>query len=107
MELLPHEAHFLVDGYVMRRFPDRLIPQGDIRYDYVTKFFRSPLHIQPAEIDFDGDQVAGEIASFQTYDTSRSHGGWNVNGHPAAHHLVDYVKVWDVPSDMKLPDFPH
>ena len=25
----------------------------------------------------------------------------------AAHHLIDYVKVWDVPADVKVPDFPH
>jgi hypothetical protein len=25
----------------------------------------------------------------------------------AAHHLIDYVKVWDVPKDVKIPDFPH
>ncbi len=24
----------------------------------------------------------------------------------AAHHLLDYVKVWDVPADMKISGYP-
>lgn len=106
MELLPHEALFLVDGYVVRRFPDRLIPVGDIRYDFVTKYSRSPLHIFPAENEMDGDLLDKTIASFQAYGTSLDHGCWDVNGHHAAHHLVDYVKVWDVPQGSSLSTFP-
>ncbi len=25
----------------------------------------------------------------------------------AAHHMIDYEKVWDVPSDMEIPDYLH
>jgi hypothetical protein len=108
MELLPHEAHFLVDGFVKLRYPDRLIPKNDFRYDYVTSTPRTPFHIQPGAMYFHGDAgvFAAQKLSFDMYKDSLSHGCWPINGHSAAHHLIDYVKVWDVPSDMRLPDFP-
>ena len=27
--------------------------------------------------------------------------------YPAAHHLLDYVKIWDVPKDVTIPKYPH
>jgi len=42
---------------------------------------------------------------FEQYDTTCS-GCWpDVYGHPAAHHLVDYVKIWDMPADAKIQPF--
>jgi hypothetical protein len=114
MELLPHEAYFLVDGAVRHRFPDRLIPVGDPRYDYVTNAPRAPMSIEPGEIDMDGDP--SDTSSGSIYYMEKSYfdshvdtclGCWSVNGVPSAHHRIDYVKVWDLPTDMIVPKFPH
>jgi hypothetical protein len=45
------------------------------------------------------------------FDTHLSNPGvWDVTiggkRYHAAHHLVDYVKIWDVPKDVQVPDFP-
>jgi hypothetical protein len=111
MEFLPHEARFLVDGAVRQRFPDRLIPKGDPRYDYVTTVPRTPMGIfSLAEIGMDRDSAtyAMEKAYFESHvDTCL--GCWpnTIGGTPAAHHMIDYMKIWDLPSDAKLPDFPY
>ncbi len=65
-----------------------------------------------AEIGMDQDSgtfatFAMEKAYFEEYDTSLSHGCWDVNGQHAAHHMVDYVKIWDLPSDMKVTNFSY
>ncbi len=121
MELLPHEAEFLVDGAVRQRYPDHLIPIGDKRYDYITTFPRAPMGIIPAEIDMDGvpsdysdtnsiyyqevKYFEANIATCQGCDLVESPPGSSHFQH-TAHHLVDYFKIWDLPSDAKLPNFP-
>jgi hypothetical protein len=116
VELLPHEARFLVDGAVRQRFPDRLVPKGSQQYDYVTKFPRTPMSIEPAEIDMDGDPndtSAGSVYYMEKAYFDANHTTClgclplTIGGQPSPHHLVDYVKVWDLPSGSKLPDFPH
>lgn len=133
MEFLPHEVRYLVDSVVVRRFPDRLIPPGSPYYDWVSKTPRSPLCLRPAEtdIDWNGGPNSTMLDSLGTNDTianidhgdtayksatyaSRHYfethphnpGFWDVGGKPAAHHLLDYVKVWDVPADMKISGYP-
>jgi hypothetical protein len=43
-------------------------------------------------------------------DTVKNPGCWDVTidgkTYHAAHHLIDYVKIWDVPKDVKIPNFP-
>jgi hypothetical protein len=109
MELFPHEAFFLIDGAVRFRFPDRLILPSAPQYDYVSKMPRTPMGIYSlAEIGMDGDSAtyAMEKAYFEA-NSATCQGCWDVNGQHAAHHLVDYVKIWDVPSDIIIPKFPH
>ena len=50
---------------------------------------------------------------FESHDTESVLGFKDVeippgSGHwyHAAHHLIDYVKVWDTPADMKIPNYP-
>ena len=114
MEWLPHEVRFLYDSVVVYRFPDRMIPPGDPYYDWVERFGRSPVNILPGE--FDGDDELNSLDShgnptqsaqitqnfFLAHLGNASMGFWN----GAAHHLLDYVKVWDVPRDVIIPGFP-
>ncbi|HET6401371.1 MAG TPA: hypothetical protein VFH95_08225 [Candidatus Kapabacteria bacterium] len=112
MEWLPHEVRILYDSVVVRRFPDRLVPPGSPYFDWVGTLARGAALIRPAE--FDGDDVVSqpsgvateELKYFEQYDTTLGHGFWDVHGQHAAHHLLDYVKVWDVPADVKIPPFP-
>ena len=124
MEWLPHEVRILYDSVVVRRFPDRLVPPSSPFYDWVSTAPRLPVVLYPGQIDIDGadkDPMARESGTdshgndtsisylerqyFETHTTNP--GFWPVNGRPAAHHLIDYVKVWDVPKDVKIPDWPH
>ena len=50
---------------------------------------------------------------FEAHD-STCQGCWDIeippgSGHwyPAAHHLVDYFKIWDMPADIKVRPYPH
>lgn len=104
MEWLPHEVRFLVDSVVVRRWPDRLVPPGNPNFDWVTQTGRSPAWFHPAELDVDN-------AYDQTYFEHEVSSGWpgcwpDKYGRPAAHHLLDYVKVWDVPKDVIVPSYP-
>ena len=44
-------------------------------------------------------------------DTVKNPGCWDVTidgkTYHAAHHLLDYVKVFDVPKDVIIPAYPH
>ena len=130
MEFLPHELRYLVDGNVMRRVPDRLIPVNDKHYDWVTKMGRTQININPSEVDLDigsykdslgisHDDSTGvhpgtvgymERQFFESHDTESVMGFKDVTiggkTYHAAHHLIDYVKVWDVPADIKIPNYP-
>jgi hypothetical protein len=119
MEWLPHEIRFLYDSNVVRRFPDRLVPAGSPYYDYATTMMRSLANIRPAEIDIDYDpsDPFGTNSSSVTYIERQffehhltNPGFWDViiggRTYHAAHHRVDYVKVWDVPKDVTIPNLP-
>ncbi len=130
MEWLPHEIRYLYDSVVLRRFPDRLVPRNSPYYDWISQLPRSLALIRPAEIDMDvnsnnydpygmDDTVAYTYDGLTFYksityqerhyfETHLMNPGFeNVDGQPVAHHLIDYVKVWDVPADVKIPDLPH
>jgi len=136
LEVLPHEVRFLVDSNVVRRIPDRMVPSNSRQYDYASQIDRAPLDLRIAEVDYEYDMLDTNnvkfIDSFGTYSNSyfwpdsvhgrrywssvmylarqyfeqrisnSADGFWN----NAAHHRVDYVKIWDVPSDMYIPGFP-
>jgi len=127
MEVLPHEIRILFDSNVVRRIPDRLIPPGNPYYDWASKLERSVLSIHPGEMDIDNpaDSLCNDASLdshgnfnsvayverqfFDAHNTNAALGCWPVTigskTYPAAHHLVDYVKVWDVPADVKIPDY--
>jgi hypothetical protein len=105
MEFLPHECEFLVDGIVVMRFPDRLVPKDDIRYDYVSKYARVPLAMYPAELEFNaypnGDIHADQKAYFRDHVATCDNTPDN-----AASLYVDYVKVWDLPKSVTASKYP-
>jgi hypothetical protein len=112
MEFLPHEVRILVDSVVVRRLPDRLIPRGSPYYDWITTLPRTPIDILPAETDIDPGEA--ERLSFEhaaAFELAHPIPGWPgfemVDGKPVAHHLIDYIKVWDVPKDVYIPNLPH
>ncbi len=135
MELLPHEVRYLIDSNVVRRIPDRLLPKDNPYYDFAGTIPRSMVDIRPTETDIDvgikdtfarNDTVAyssggvtyyksityQELLYFATHPYNP--GCWDVeippgSGHwvHAAHHLIDYIKVFDVPKDVQIPDYPH
>ena len=126
MEWLPHEVRYLIDSNVVLRFPDRLVPRNNPFYDWVGTGPRQPMVLYPAEIDIDyarNDPMGTDSATdghgndssitylerhyFETHENETGEGFWPVNGQPAAHHLLDYVKIWDVPKEVQIPPFPH
>ncbi|HWF43184.1 MAG TPA: hypothetical protein VG537_00945 [Candidatus Kapabacteria bacterium] len=132
MELLPHETRILMDSNVVWRSPDRLIPPGNPFYDWASFIPRSPVGIHPAEAEIDGNANGYDLFGKDTttfvykgvrywnsitgqerqYFDQHPHnpGMWDVTiggkTYHAAHHLIDYVRIWDVPADVKIPDFP-
>jgi hypothetical protein len=129
MEWLPNEVRFLVDSMVVRRFPDRMVPPGNHFSNWIAAMPRGTLDLLPAELlmDLSGTDTLGTDTSHRsggwwgmnslTYVERQSFehaasipgwaGFWPVNGRPTAHHLLDYIKVWDVPADVIIPNFPH
>ena len=101
MEFFPHEAHFLLDGNVVRRFPDRLIATWHQSYDFVSKYPRAPLNMQVAEFEI-GKNVDGTPDSTMYADFLSRFGPGT-----AAHHFVDYVRVTDLPEEYRVRNFPH
>ena len=117
MEWLPHEVRILYDSVVIRRIPDRLIPPGSPFFDYASTMARGGENLIPGEFDDEdllatpknaGDYyVAAPVLSyFLKHINTNTPGFWPVDGQPAAHLLIDYVKVWDVPKDVIVPAFP-
>jgi hypothetical protein len=113
MEWLPNEIRFLLDSNVIRRWPDHLLPVGNRFYDWPNKIPRGPVNFRPAEwIMNPGSYPLGvdsaSRAYFEAYDTTCSGcGDVTIGGktYHAAHQKVDYIRIWDVPSDVKIPNF--
>jgi len=126
MEFLPHELRHLVDGNVVRRFPDRLTPRNNPTYDVISNAPRNALTFQPAEFGIHWNKIDSlgtdtshnsngdpsySYVERQYFESHLSNPGMyavEVNGqwYPAAHHMIDYVKIYDVPKDVKIPNFP-
>ncbi|MFI5201212.1 MAG: hypothetical protein ACHQNE_02350 [Candidatus Kapaibacterium sp.] len=125
MEWLPHEVRYLIDSVVVCRFPDRLIPPGNPYYDWVSTMPRQPVDIRPAETDLDYnskdplDTAAGTLPYLErkyfedaaAFEAAHPTPGWPgfemFDSKPVAHHLIDYIKVWDVPKDVLIPNLPY
>jgi hypothetical protein len=111
-----------------------MIPLGTPTYDWVTTMPRSIYQIYLAETDIDntpGDSLGTDTSTYpyngSRYFNSITHAernyfehaaatpGWpgmkNVTigskTYPAAHYLIDYLKIWDMPADAKITPFPH
>ena len=131
MELLPHELRYLIDSNVVRRFPDRLIPKNNKYYDRFANVPRNATAFQPAEFDVGlgsykdslgithvdslgtvpGTDSFLERQYFEQHPHNPGCGAAEIplhSGHwyPAAHHLIDYVKIFDVPKEVIIPNFP-
>jgi hypothetical protein len=112
MEWLPHEVRILYDSVVIRRLPDRLIPRNSPYYDWISTTARTLVDILPAEIDIDHGSNGGPDSTEQAFfEHAASIPGWpgfeTVDGKPVAHHLIDYIKIFDVPKDVQIPNYPH
>jgi hypothetical protein len=94
MEFLPHEWRFLVDGDVVRREPDRLIPRNDKRHDFVSDFPRMLTPVNFGTFDLDTPDSARKADFKSRYGT-------------AASEYIDYFKVWDFPSSYSITRFPY
>jgi hypothetical protein len=130
VEVLPHELRYLIDSNVVLRLPDRLIPPGN--KEFGLNLDRGPADLRIGEFDLEGSDPFGLDTTFVYWlpDTITKHynsvtyaekkyfedhphnPGFRdvtINGktYHAAHNLIDYVKIWDVPKDVKIPDFPH
>ena len=118
MKLLPHEVRYLVDSVVVRRFPDRRVPPGNAYYDWAGTMPRSATDIHPAQNDMPGgDDIFGDTVGSQMYQArvyfehAAAQASWpgfeTIDGKRVAHHMLDYVKVWDVPKNVIIPNYPH
>ncbi len=103
VEILPHEMRYLMDSNVVFRFPDRMIPPGNPSANLV--FDRTPLELQIGEMDAP-DSVSFMHAAANNWPGFRD---VTIGGktYYAAHRLIDYVRFWDVPADVKIPNYPH
>jgi len=120
MEFLPHEIRYLYDSMVVRRIPDRLIPPSNKYADFITKEPRSPASLLPSEFDLDlsSNDPFGDTANYwgqyeRSYFAAHPYvpgcGDVTIDGKPyhAAHERLDYVKVFDVPKDVVIPNFSY
>ena len=118
MEWLPHEVRFLYDSVVLFRWTDHMVPPGNAYYDWVGTMSRSATEIHPAQFDLPSDtDVFGRTpgsAMYQVrayFEHAASQVSWpgfeTFDGKRAAHHMLDYVKVWDVPKNVFIPTYPH
>jgi hypothetical protein len=132
VEILPNEIRFLYDSNVVRRIPDRLIPPGHREYDVASKLGRTPPSFYIGQLDYDrnGDYTFDPYGIDSTKDggnyisktfrerTSFEQAvalGWHgfepatigSITYPAAHDKIDYVRVWDVPRDQRISNYPH
>jgi hypothetical protein len=111
VEILPHELRYLIDSNVVLRIPDRMIPVGDPAYG--LNLPRAPLDFYLGEFDLNADS-AGLSQQQAYFEHAASVPGWpgfapvTIGGvtYPAAHELIDYVRVWDIPNDVTVPNFP-
>ncbi len=116
VEVLPYELRYLVDSNVVCRLPDRLISPNHQKY----RFFISqvPPDLRIGEFDLDGSDPFGLDSTSITYQEKKyfeehpHNPGFRdvtINGktYHAAHDLIDYVRVWTVPSDVTIPKYPH
>ena len=101
LELLPHEAEFLLDGNVVRRYPDRLVPIGDPHADWVTSLARFTPQIYLGQMDLDIDAgYLNEVARHIQLNYPGCASG-------AAHEKIDYIKIYDIPDEVQVLGFPH
>ncbi len=133
MEWLPNEVRVLYDSIVMFRWPDRMVPPGNPYYDWVGTMSRSVTDIHPAQFDLPSvsDSLGRDSSITSWTDGSGYHWYYNsamyaarkyfehaaaqsswpgfetFDGKRVAHHMLDYVKVWDVPKDVLIPPYPH
>jgi hypothetical protein len=105
MEFLPHEWRFLVDGAVVRREPDRLIPRNDKRHDFVSDFPRMLTPINFGEYDIDGSLRVAERGADSDYQKRKN--DFKTRYGITASEYIDYFKVWDLPSDYSVARFPY
>ena len=104
-EVLPHEIRIMLDSNVILRYPDRLVPPTNREFDFTTKLGRSWAKFYIGEFDFTG---AADSASFAYASHAPAWAGfWRYHGQNSAHDMIDYVRVWDVPADVRIPNFPH
>jgi len=104
MELFPHECEFFVDSLIVLRFPDRMVPKEDLRYDYVSQFPRTPIQFLLSSLGIDPGNVHGEDSietAFFLNNVATAPGCWG----GAAHGLIDYVKIWDLPSGYSVSPY--
>ncbi len=92
MELLPHECRFLVDGIVVHRIPDHLIPPTYQQADFVSYFPRMLTPFIFGEFEFDNSSQKSMME--RLYGTQMS-------------RRIDYMRVWDLPSNYTVQQFPH
>lgn len=71
----------------------------------VAQLARFPMAVQLPELDV---EALAPLHPEKLYFESHPHnpGFEDVNGKPAAHHLIDYIKVWDVPTSVQIPNYP-
>ena len=110
VEWLPHEMRYLYDSSVVFRVPDRLVPPNSKYYNWGANIPRALIPFHPGETDIDNDSLTA--AYLNAHPTNP--GCWDVEFPPksghwyhAGHERLDYVKVWDVPADVKITPFPN
>jgi hypothetical protein len=120
-----------VNSNVVARLPDRMIPNWIPEYGF--NLDRSPLDLRIGEFDINGgndpfgldttfaywlpDTITKHYNSityaekryFETHPNNPGFRPVTIGGktYPAAHNLIDYVRVWDVPKDVIIPNYPH
>jgi hypothetical protein len=111
LELLPNEAVYLLDSNVVMRYPDRLIPTTDKHANWITTLPRFTPEVSFGQMTLDALDSAEWSWLISHIALTSTPGCWPVTvggvSYPAAHTLIDYVRIYDIPADVQVCGFPH
>ncbi len=73
------------------------------QFDFDLDNYNDTLGVNPNSITYK------ERNYFETHIGNPGFSPVTIGGHTyhAAHRLIDYIRYWDVPADVQIPNYPH
>jgi hypothetical protein len=83
----------------------------DKHADWITTLPRFTPEVDFGQMTLDGLDSAEMAWLISNITSTTTPGCWPVTvggiSYPAAHTLIDYVKIYDIPDDVQVSGFPH